>query len=472
MASSRCQFQTLPMLIVYKVIEYLEGRRRTAFNPDIDEHNKTKAVLTPLLSVSERWRMAVLDSICDNCKFDFDASCNSVEVTYPAWPTDFSYPQFRKNHLVKRVVVAATLWADLYIGKFCEVISRPQYESLMFSSATTLVLQLCKSAVNSSRSNSCGYSYNEKPATDIQGKVVAIAHSLLYLIPAVAGIMVVVLPNQVTQRSYGGEYYYGGHHSQRTDFGDLYGKIVSELCQGGARSVQVLSKLVDSPLAFSFSAVSGLTSITHGLNVSCAPFAKLAYRNATTLKTLDLRMADKTEWTDLIYGGTTTSASYTSLISLALAISGISYSVTWTAIKDVAPFPVLSTLDISGGYPFDDDLLFRGNGGTMKSLRIPFSAIARNMLDRFRVLQRSGVTQMTRVCIDEVTEVDKEFLTANTGVSVERPIHHILEVATALRTNDDLIDYRVYLAICNIPRTAILQRLDFDFEMMDINNII
>ncbi|KAJ2104549.1 hypothetical protein GGI09_000052 [Coemansia sp. S100] len=140
MASSRCQFQTLPMLIVYKVIEYLEGRRRTAFNSDIDEHNKTKAVLTPLLRVSERWRMAALDSICDNCKFDFDASCNSVEVTYPAWPADFLYPRFRKNHLVKRVVVAATLWADLYIGKFCEVISRPQYESLMFSSATTLVL--------------------------------------------------------------------------------------------------------------------------------------------------------------------------------------------------------------------------------------------------------------------------------------------------------------------------------------------
>ncbi|KAJ2827626.1 hypothetical protein GGI24_002600 [Coemansia furcata] len=39
------------MLIVRKVVEYLEGRSRTHFDHDIDKHNATKAVLTPLLYV-------------------------------------------------------------------------------------------------------------------------------------------------------------------------------------------------------------------------------------------------------------------------------------------------------------------------------------------------------------------------------------------------------------------------------------
>ncbi|KAJ2061673.1 hypothetical protein GGI17_002937 [Coemansia sp. S146] len=462
MVSSRSPFQTLPMLIVHKVIEYLEGRRRTSFNADIDKHNETKSVLTPLLSVGERWRMVALDSICDNCKFDFDAKRESVEVTYPAWPADFSYPQFRKNHLVKRVVVVATLWADLYIGKFCEVIAKPQYESLMFSSATTLVLHLSNSTVNSSKSSSYGYSCNDLSAADIQGKAATIARSLLHLIPTAVGIVVSVLPDQATQY----------HYYRQIDFGGLYGKIVSELCQGSARSVQVFSKRNDSPISFNLSIVPGLTSITQESNISCAPFAELAYLNASTLKALGLRLANMTEWINVIYGGTTIPTSYTSLASLTLAISGISYSIIWAAIKDIAPFPVLSRLDISGGYPFDDDLLFRGNGGTMKTLRIPLSAIARNALGRFGVLKRSGVTRMTRICIDEVTEADREFLIANAGVPIERSIHSILEVARSLRAKDKVIDYRIYKAIFNAPSTAILQCLDFGYESLDVGNVI
>ncbi|KAJ2875580.1 hypothetical protein GGH93_001454 [Coemansia aciculifera] len=472
MASSRSPFQTLPMFIVYKVIEYLEGRRRTSFNTDIDEHNETKSVLTPLLSVSEHWRMAALDSICDNCKFDFDAKRESVEVTYPAWPADFSYPRFRKNHLVKRVVVVATLWADLYVGKFCEVIAKPQYESLMFSSATTLVLHLSNSAVNSSRSSSCDYSCNDLSAVDIQRKAATIARSFLHLTPAVVGIVVSVLPDQVTQHSQGRQYYYGGQYSQQIDFGGLYGKIVSELCQGSARSVQVFSKRNDSPISFNLSAVSGLTSITQGPNISCAPFAKLAYLNASTLKALGLRLANKTEWTNVIYGGTTASASYTSLASLTLAISGISYSIIWAAIKDIAPFPVLSTLDISGGYPFDDDLLFRGNGGTMKSLRIPFSAIARNALDRFGVLKRSGVTRMTRVCIDEVTDLDKEYMTRRTDVPIKQQVHHMLEVALALRLWNDTTAFGIFCAVHAAPSTAVLRCLEFGNVRVYTDSII
>ncbi|KAJ1910672.1 hypothetical protein LPJ71_003129 [Coemansia sp. S17] len=439
-------FQTLPMLIVHKVVEYLEGRARSSPIASLSGHNNNKAVLTPLLPVSESWRRAALISICDNCTLDFDYSRSAVEVDIPAWPADFSYPGFRKALLVKRVVVSAKLWRNMCDGLFCKTISKVQYEGVRFPSATTLVLLL-------SRDRNGGSSSETAISPEM---VVSFARALRRLTPAVVSVVVDYLSVSTSE----------------TNHAQLYDTLVSELCHGSVKRVGVHSKIVSSPLSVNLRGTSDLTGIVHGFNISCVPFARLAYLNAPTLKTLAVRPASEADWTDLIFGGTTTPAGYASLTSLTVAIAGTPYSSIWAEIKDIAPFPVLSTLDISGSYPFDDDLLFRGNGGTMGSLRIPFSAIARNMLDRFRVLQRSGVTQMTRVCIDEVTEADREFLTANTGVSIKRPIHHILEVATALRTKDDLIDYRVYLAICNVPSTAILQRLDFDFEMMDINNII
>ncbi|KAJ2892665.1 hypothetical protein IWW38_003130, partial [Coemansia aciculifera] len=51
--TGRSPFQTLPMLLVHKIVEYIEGRPRMFFATDMDKHNKQKAVLTPLLAVSE-----------------------------------------------------------------------------------------------------------------------------------------------------------------------------------------------------------------------------------------------------------------------------------------------------------------------------------------------------------------------------------------------------------------------------------
>ncbi|KAJ2884087.1 hypothetical protein H4R27_002348 [Coemansia aciculifera] len=435
-------FQILPMLIVHKVVEYLEGRARNSIIPNLNEHNKNKAVLTPLLSVSESWRMAALVSICDNCTLDFEYSRSAVEVVIPAWPADFSYPGFRKTLLVKRVVVTAKLWKNMCDGLVCKTISRVQYEGVRFPSASTLVLLLTKDRNGGSSSDAA-----------ISPEMVAcFARTLRRLTPAVVRVKV----------------EFSSVSTSETNHAQLYDTLVSELCHGSVKRVSVHSTLVGSPLSVNLRGISELTGLTHGRNISCVPFARLAYLNAPTLKTLKARPGSEADWTDLIYGGTTIPTSYTSLRSLTLAIAGTPYSSIWEEVKDIAPFPVLSTLGISGSYPFDDDLLFRGNGGTMKTLRIPFSAIARNVLGRFGVLKRRGVTRMIRVCIDEVTEADREFLTTNTGVSIERPIHNILDVARSLSTNDD----HLYKAICNAPNTAILQHLDFDYESLDVRNII
>ncbi|KAJ2256289.1 hypothetical protein GGI13_001246, partial [Coemansia sp. RSA 455] len=283
------QFQTLPMLVVCKVVEYLEGRSRNLFELSATEHNKRKVILAPLLLVSERWRTAALESICDNCELAFIHSRRAFEVRFPAWLADYSYPRFRKTHLVKQVTVSAFLWKDMCDGAFCDVAAMPQYENMSFPAAKTISLVLRKTTDKDSSSAS----------VTSQEKVVAFTRSLLQFAP-------------------------------------LY-----PAC------------------------------ITHESNISCAS------------KTLEIIISEEKNWLDLLYGGTETPTAYTSLTTLIVEITDIPYDAIWAAIEDGEPFPVLSALVVGGKYPFNDGLLFRGNGKTLQSLSIPFSAIARNVLGRF-----------------------------------------------------------------------------------------
>ncbi|KAJ2050248.1 hypothetical protein GGI08_005540 [Coemansia sp. S2] len=408
-------FQTLPMLVVYKVVEYLEGRSRNSFEFSATEHNKRKVILTPLLLVSERWRTAALESICDNCELDFIHSRRAFEVRFPGWPADYSYPRFRKTHLVKQITVSAFLWKDMCDGTFCDVAAMPQYENMSFPAAKTIYLVLHRTTDKDSSSASVAS----------QEKVVAFTRSLLQFAPIVASV-IVKFESVSNAASYNEQ---------------LYGTLVSELYQGRVSSVDVYSVLNGAPLSLSLNGTTGLTSITHGSNISCAPFASLAHLNARTLKTLEIIISEEKNWLDLLYGGTETPTAYTSLTTLVVEITDIPYDAIWAAVEDGEPFPVLSTLVVGGKYPFND------------------GAIARNVLGRFSVLKRSGVTRMAQICIGDVTEMDAEFLAGRAGVPVEQQVHRILEVATLLNYTGDTTSAQTFSSIKTAPTTAIIQHL-------------
>ncbi|KAJ2875277.1 hypothetical protein H4R27_006423, partial [Coemansia aciculifera] len=264
------------------------------------------------------------------------------------------------------------------------------------------------------------------------------------------------------------------------NYEQLYDALVSELYHGKITSLDVRNRLNQVEptslghfsLSISLLGVSGLTSIAHGSDVSCAPFSRLAYLNATTLKKLDIEIAEEMNWLDLIYGGTEVLTVYSELESLSLRIVDVPYTTTWAAIEDVAPFPLLSTLYLSGGYPFDDDLVFRGNGGTLQNLQIPFSTIARNIMGRFNVLKRSGVTRMNRIYIGEVTERDREFVEGNAEVPIEQQIHRMVEMVATLKLDEDTTDFRMFYAMHDAPSTATLQHLELHNVRHMTSNLI
>ncbi|KAJ2742976.1 hypothetical protein GGI20_004082 [Coemansia sp. BCRC 34301] len=397
---------------VHKVAKYLEGRSRNSFGASIGEHNNKKAILTPLLSVSERWRSAALESICDNCELTFDYKRRAVGMNIPVRPVDYSYPGFRKAHLVKR------------------------YEGLMFPSADTLVLVV-------KEDESKGFVFGITAVSS--ERVASFTHSLLQLVPAVTGVHVDFVATNLKEASSA----------------DLHGAPISGIYKGKVSRAHVTSKIFDTTMMpLDFGVVSGLTSITHGSNLSCSPFALLACRNASTPKSLDIKVATQTDWPALIYGGMETPTVYSSLESPSLTVTDDSYSTTWAGINGLAPFPSLAKLAVFGGYPLDDYLLFRSNGATMQRLEIPFCTLARNALSRFNILKRSGVTQMSLIRIDGVKELDRLFIAGRSDVAITPLVHRILEVATTLRLAGGVSNEVIYPDICTAPSTSILRHLD------------
>ncbi|KAJ2895423.1 hypothetical protein GGI21_005155, partial [Coemansia aciculifera] len=177
---------------------------------------------------------------------------------------------------------------------------------------------------------------------------------------------------------------------------------------------------------------STLTSVSSGTNMIDVRISHVAYANARTLTKLDIYIATESDWTSIIYGDSDTPAVYTHLTKLTLDFFAYWYTATWKAIEYVAPFPVLSALAVYYGYPFNDDLLFRGNGETMRSLRLPFRAIVRNILGRFGILERSGVTHVDSVVIGKKVDFDDTFVTEQTDALIKKQVRRMSEATLYL----------------------------------------
>ncbi|KAJ1998885.1 hypothetical protein GGI04_004807, partial [Coemansia thaxteri] len=261
-------FLALPTPIMNMVVEYLQGHSRGSFKPGTKDHAASKAALAPLMLVSERWRLAALESICDSCTLNFDYSRRAVEVFYPALPSDFSLYSLRKNHLVKKLVITAKLWKDMCDGTFCKTIRMPQYECLSFPSATTLEFELSAASTPTRRLSSNSSTPASLTSTVSHGQVAGFARSLLHITPSVRKMILL----------------FGSASNLEPSAPSLYNTLASELCKGGVHEVTVASKLAGVTVELSLASMSGLTHISQVSGIYSASFAKLAYLNAATLQ--------------------------------------------------------------------------------------------------------------------------------------------------------------------------------------------
>ncbi|KAJ1893351.1 hypothetical protein GGI16_005463 [Coemansia sp. S142-1] len=174
------------MLIVYKVVEYLEGSSKHSPILNFSEHAKAKRALIDLLSVGGHWRMAALESICNVCHLNFNQSRKTFAISPLVLPDDdFPLSWLSNAHLVKRVFVASTLEHALSEG-FCAKRTRLWSEGVGFPATKDLTVNLAIPSEQDPGSDYSPLSTSAGVLTASQMLVVSFAHRLKQLVPAVA----------------------------------------------------------------------------------------------------------------------------------------------------------------------------------------------------------------------------------------------------------------------------------------------
>ncbi|KAJ2431665.1 hypothetical protein GGF41_000440 [Coemansia sp. RSA 2531] len=449
-------FQTLPMSIVDKVVEYLEGRSRNFLDPNLMKYIESKKVLLPLLCVSQHWRAAALSLVCNSCEVEFDYTTKGFEATYPALPEDFPFSQYRGQNLVKRVLVCAPNMNEIYGGDFSSTPSQPKPDFPIFPLATKLVVFQVKNNMSPPIPGYGGFPACCDEPVDRNKVTVEYARTLRRLAPAATDIILSFDSLGSTDKKNRG----------------LYNVLVTELFSGAIVHLHVESRTGPPLPSFKLNAITQLTCIRQGANMACTPFAQLAYENTRTLQELSIRLKAEADWHTLIYGGKSTSAVYSSLTSLAIKIVGIPCGTFCAAIEDAAPFPALRKLDVSSPYTFDDDLFFRGNGKTLQNLNIPYGAVDKNIFGRFGVLERNGVTQMNSIAIGVGDDEDYTLVAEHGDAHIVQQVQRMANVARTLSVGYDTADALVYKSILATSRAAIIQHFEYRCQPLDTANIL
>ncbi|KAJ2254616.1 hypothetical protein GGI13_002057 [Coemansia sp. RSA 455] len=446
--ASLSRFQTLPTLVVDMIIEYLMGHSRasSSFKQILNrryENYYQRRLLAKLTTISAVWRSVALLLICENCEIHDSGSDDGIEVKFPAWVHDSSKLLPHTMHLVKRVL--STIRCD-YIDheSIIEVHTRPGYEILSFPLATTFGLTLTNLG-DYSRVRYLRIGTRISSSFDISSDaLVKLAQSHFRFAPTAVKIELTALSNG--RPGSGAEY--------------LCDIITTMLCKGRATSLDVSLWRDGNHLSLELHSAQELTTITSGPDNACASFAMLAYHNSRSLTSIRVNIHHRHDWLDLIYGDTDVPAGFPRLKALSLDIFEHTYDDIWAGVKDVEMFPNLSSLEVTGAYPFVDDLLFRGNGATLQILHVPFKLIATNILGELGILDRKGVTRMRRIRFGEVTESDSEHIKENGPKVIAQQLYRILDVATSLYLRGDGPDYEMYKSIVTMSCVSSIQHLD------------
>ncbi|KAJ2734229.1 hypothetical protein IW152_002468 [Coemansia sp. BCRC 34962] len=131
--------------------------------------------------------------------------------------------------------------------------------------------------------------------------------------------------------------------------------------------------------------IGNLAHLTCGIDGMCSLVLRLAQLNAMTLQTIDIRSSYEVDLSSLIREDDGKYVEYPYLHKLEMSHSYISASCKVSAFKGAVPFPNLRRLCLYAYYPFDDDVIFRGNGSTLEHLNMAFYSGVIAMLQRHRV---------------------------------------------------------------------------------------
>ncbi|KAJ2431838.1 hypothetical protein GGF41_000350, partial [Coemansia sp. RSA 2531] len=155
-------------------------------------------------------------------------------------------------------------------------------------------------------------------------------------------------------------------------------------------------------------------------------YTSLMHKSAYTLQYLSIptAAADK-----LIHDENNDALVYPNLQYLQLLTNYRAGPNTMAMSSTVTPFPVLRNLKLGAPYPFNDDVLFRGNTATLKSLSLCLDHNTITTLSKCRVFESKHKVLRSVT----ITRYDSDLHTSvNSEVSVDKFLNHLVDSAERL----------------------------------------
>ncbi|KAJ2875944.1 hypothetical protein GGH93_001149 [Coemansia aciculifera] len=337
----------------YAVVDHIENGSRQTFDGLKNAYVERSTLPMPLLWVCRNLREAVLARYCNNYQL-FIRSKEWVKSEFYSWPYGLQDPGPTAHHLVKYLTIVTDIHT-VFSGCASKILCQAPYNGCPFPKARSLV---CNVYWSPPPPQQAGQDHSAIYPPKTEANIRAFALQVKQMAPMVDDI--VVYPCYVSDDLHPA----AGH---------LFGYLIAQLNQL-ASCVKYTSSFSNIPMLQHSGSLDGLVHFTYkkrnATDGTHELLTQLVRRNAPTLQVLEIKLFRVRDVADLVRDSDSGYTEYPCLKTLKLNVWMNMDESPLSVADGVVLFPALRHLSILGDYPFDDDVLFRGNSAILEYLSI------------------------------------------------------------------------------------------------------
>ncbi|KAJ2352585.1 hypothetical protein GGH92_001178 [Coemansia sp. RSA 2673] len=178
---------------------------------------------------------------------------------------------------------------------------------------------------------------------------------------------------------------------------EVFGLFVDSLCSNTKGSMLDFGELLLRHPS-TIDCISQLSVLKLSCRDSPNVHSSLVHKCANVLQYLDIGIHRAKA---LIYDVNDVPVVYPKLLHLQMYMAGLNDSSAPVFAPGIVPFPVLKSLQLQMGYPFGDDVMFRGNSATLEELEIRLSREMMAMLNNSQAFGKE-YKNLKRVLVNEL----------------------------------------------------------------------
>ncbi|KAJ2749833.1 hypothetical protein GGI19_005450, partial [Coemansia pectinata] len=421
--SEHSPLQFLPPHVVKLIVDHVAGSSRLQFDGITTDSEEYRELLIPLLWVCHNFRAFVHQRFCRGYALTLENDRDRAETRHYSWPRRFKELGYLTHFLAKELRVKLDI-KSVYSGKALRLLSDAPYEGHSFPLVRKLRFELT--------SDSDGNHYWEPVCDDLRHDELepesdadddAATPKSHYVYPPDTAANIAAFVQRIKQMAPAVSEIDVSTYYIFPDFDDHILDLVRQLF-GVVEKYTVISRGNCSMVMYlDLETIRDLVHLECSLDRYSNDLMPLIRHSTQTLQFLDLDMDDVDITGAVRDPDSGAYLEYPCLHTLITRSPPDPRPSQRAVFKDIVPFPRLLRLSVLSNYPFGDDVLFRGNAGTLEYLELRLLPETISMLKKYRVFTPTSHPNLKCVKLDltyvfaTVAEYMQFFLSIGPGAS-------------------------------------------------------